>query len=637
MRGRKPLPSNVVRLRGNPGKRRLNHAEPAPAPIVPACPSCLGDEARKEWKRLARELGDLGLLTRIDRGMLAAYCQAHALWVEAVRSIERYGTMVKSPNGYPMQSPYVAVVNKQVEIMGRIAAEFGMTPSSRSRIRAGLRSRRICSRSSWNGAVARAGGRDDPTTAYARSVSEGVIPANRLLRLACERHLGDLARGAGRGLRFDLAAARHAIDFFGFLRHSKGEWAGEPFTLAPWQAFLVGSLFGWKRDDGLRRFRTAYCAVPRKNGKSTTSAGIGLYLLVADGEQGAEVYSAATTRDQARIVFDEAKRMVATSPALRRRVELLINNLHVAASASRFMPLSSDSSTMDGLNVHGAIIDELHAHKTRGVVDVLDTATGARRQPLLFEITTAGYDRHSICFEHHDYSIKVLDGVLQDDSWFAYIAAADEDDDWTDAKVWRKANPNFGISVKEDDLARKAEKAIALPGAQNAFRRLHLNQWTEQAERWIDMAAWDACDAPVDLERLRGRPCFGGLDLSTTTDVTALAWVFPPTLTTASGGCSRATSCRPRICAGAPSATACPTTSGRARASSRRLPAMSSTMARSSSGSSPMPRCSRCARSPTTRGTPPISRSASRTRGPPWSSSARATARWRRRPASSRS
>ena len=268
--------------------------------------------------------------------------------------------------------------------------------------------------------------------------------------------------------------------------------------------------------------------MPRKNGKSTTSAGIGLYLLVADGEQGAEVYSAATTRDQARIVFDEAKRMVARSPALRRRVEPLINNLHVAATASRFMPLSSDSSTMDGLNVHGAIIDELHAHKTRGVVDVLDTATGARRQPLLFEITTAGYDRHSICFEHHDYSSKVLEGVLQDDSWFAYIAAADEGDDWTDPEVWRKANPNFGISVKQDDLARKAEKAIALPGAQNAFRRMHLNEWTEQAERWIDMAAWDACDAPVDLEELRGRPCYGGLDLSTTTDVTALAWVFPP-------------------------------------------------------------------------------------------------------------
>jgi phage terminase large subunit-like protein len=376
--------------------------------------------------------------------------------------------------------------------------------------------------------VARAGTRDDPATAYARSISEGAVPANRTVRLACERHLDDLASGAGRGLRFDPAAARHAIEFFGFLRHSKGEWAGQTFELAPWQAFIVGALFGWKRDDGLRRFRTGYCAVPRKNGKSSIAAGIGLYLLVADGEQGAEIYSAATTRDQARIVFDEAKRMVVASPALRRRVEPLINNLHVGASASRFMPLSSDSSTMDGLNVHGAIIDELHAHKTRGVVDVLDTATGARRQALLFEITTAGYDRHSICFEHHDYSTKVLDGVLQDDSWFAYIAAADEGDDWTDPQVWRKANPNFGISVKEDDLARKAEKAIALPGAQNAFRRLHLNEWTEQAERWIDMAAWDACAAPVDLEQLRRRPCFGGLDLSTTTDITALAWVFPP-------------------------------------------------------------------------------------------------------------
>jgi phage terminase large subunit-like protein len=208
-------------------------------------------------------------------------------------------------------------------------------------------------------------------------VTEGQVLTNHLVRLACDRHLEDLSCGAGRGLRFDVQAAQHAIAFFGFLRHSKGEWAGQTFALAPWQAFVVGSLFGWQRS-GLRRFRTAYCAVPRKNGKSTLSAGIALYLLVADGEQGAEIYSAATTRDQARIVFDEAKRMVSSSPALRRRVQVLINNLHVASTASRFMPLSSDSSTMDGLNVHGAIIDELHAHKTRGVVDVLDTATGAK-------------------------------------------------------------------------------------------------------------------------------------------------------------------------------------------------------------------------------------------------------------------
>jgi phage terminase large subunit-like protein len=245
--------------------------------------------------------------------------------------------------------------------------------------------------------VARAVAKDDPVTAYARAVTEGQVLTNRLVRLACARHLDDLSSAGARGLRFDPQAARHAIDFFGFLRHSKGEWAGQTFALAPWQAFVVGCLFGWKRADGLRRFRTAYCAVPRKNGKSTLSAGIGLYLLVADGEQGAEIYSAATSRDQARIVFDEAKRMVGSSPALRRRVGILINNLHVASTASRFMPLSSDSSTMVGLNVHGAVIDELHAHKTRKVVDVLDTATGARRQPLLFEITTAGYDRHSIC------------------------------------------------------------------------------------------------------------------------------------------------------------------------------------------------------------------------------------------------
>ena len=193
--------------------------------------------------------------------------------------------------------------------------------------------------------MARATVKEDPVTAYARTVADGQILTNRLVRLACERHLADLSSASTRGLRFDLGAARHAIEFFGFLRHSKGEWAGQTFALAPWQAFVVGSLFGWKRSDGLRRFRTAYCAVPRKNGKSTLSAGIGLYLLVADGEHGAEIYSAATSRDQARIVFEEAKRMVTSSPALKRRVEVLINNLNIAASASRFMPLSSDRWT----------------------------------------------------------------------------------------------------------------------------------------------------------------------------------------------------------------------------------------------------------------------------------------------------
>jgi hypothetical protein len=402
-------------------------------------------------------------------------------------------------------------------------------------------------------------------------------------------------------------------------------------------AFVVGSLFGWHRSDGLRRFRTAYCAVPRKNGKSTLSAGIALYLLVADGEQGAEVYSAATTRDQARIVFDEAKRMVRSSPALGRRVQVLINNLNVEASASRFMPLSSDASSMDGLNVHGAIIDELHAHKTRHVVDVLETATGARRQPLLFEITTAGYDRHSICFEHHDYAIKLLEGTLQDDSWFAYIASADEDDDWTDPEVWRKANPSFGLSVKADDLARKAEKAIALPGAQNAFRRMHLNEWTEQAERWIDLAAWDACSvsgrprgaAGSSLLR-RPRSLHHHRRYRARLGVPARGRGWPlvrsVALLCAGGASQEARRARPCTLRPVDPAGLYRGDGGQCRRLRRHRAADPCRQC-----------CSRSRRSPTTPGTPLTSPCACRTRGPPWSNSTRAFARWRRRPASSRS
>ena len=494
--------------------------------------------------------------------------------------------MVKSPNGFPMQSPYVAVANKQVDIMVRIAAEFGMTPCSRTRIRVGDKPPEDPFEAFLQ-TVARAA-RDDPVTAYARAVTEGQILTNRLVRLACARHLDDLASGAARGLRFDVQAAQHAIDFFGFLRHSKGEWAGQTFTLAPWQAFVVGSLFGWQRADGLRRFRTAYCAVPRKNGKSTLSAGIALYLLVADGEQGAEVYSAATTRDQARIVFDEAKRMVGSSPALKRRVQVLINNLNVEASASRFMPLSSDASSMDGLNVHGAIIDELHAHKTRHVVDVLETATGARRQPLLFEITTAGYDRHSICFEHHDYAIKLLEGTLQDDSWFAFIASADEGDDWTDPEVWRKAEPELrplgqggrpGAQGREGD--RPARRPERLPA--------HAPERVDRAGRALDR---HRRLGRLQLVRSTSRRCAGApASAASTSRPPPTSRRSPgssrPSRTMASGICCRATSCPRRTYASAPSATGCPTISGPGRASSRRPRAMSSTTARSSSASSP--------------------------------------------------
>jgi phage terminase large subunit-like protein len=362
---------------------------------------------------------------------------------------------------------------------------------------------------------------------YASFVAGGEVPACRWTRLAAERHLRDLEDGAARGLVFDPAAAQHATDFFGFLKHSKGEWAGQPFALQPWQTFLVASLFGWKRNDGLRRFRTAYNEVARKSGKSTLAAGIGLHLFFADGEPGAEVYTAATKRDQARITHGEATRMVQASPVLRRRIGVVRDNLHVVSTASKFEPLGADADFMDGLNVHGAIIDELHAHRTREVWDVLETATGARRQPLLFAITTAGFDRETICWELHEYALKVLEGVIDDDSFFAFLSAFDEGDDWADEAVWAKANPSLGVSVKLDDLRRKAAKAKETPAAQNAFRRLHLCEWTQQEERWLDIEAWNACAFPVDPDALRGRRCLAGLDLSSTTDLTALVLYFP--------------------------------------------------------------------------------------------------------------
>lgn len=366
-----------------------------------------------------------------------------------------------------------------------------------------------------------------PVAEYIHGVTDGTIPACQFIRLAVARHTSDLETGAARGLHFDRQAAEHALRFFGFLKHSKGEWAGQPFELSGWQQFLIWCLFGWKRADGLRRFRTAYIEVPRKNGKSTLSAGIGLYLMVADGEPGAEVYAAATKRDQARITHSEATRMVKASPALGRMVKTYRDNLHILATAAKFEPLGADSDTMDGLNVHGALIDELHAHKTRAVVDVLDTATGARRQPLIFEITTAGYDRASVCWEHHEYSRQILEGTIQDDAWLAYIATIDEGDDWQDPAVWAKANPNYGVSVKPDDLQRKADKAAKMPAAQNGFLRLHLNVWTQQSDRWIDLDLWDANAGEVDEDALAGRVCYGGLDLSSVADLTAWVMAFP--------------------------------------------------------------------------------------------------------------
>jgi len=367
-----------------------------------------------------------------------------------------------------------------------------------------------------------------PAEQYIDDVLTGKQIACQWVRKACERHLRDLETGEERGLWFDREAAQIAIDFFSLLKHSKGEWAGTPLRLEPWQQFHLWTLFGWRRENGLRRFRTSYLEVARKNGKTTTAAGVGLYLMLADNEPGAEIYTAATKRDQARIAHSEATRMVKSSPHLRRVIRVVKDNLHIVDTASKFEPVGRDADSLDGLNIHGAIVDEVHAHKTREMWDILETATGARRQPMMFAITTAGFDRKSLCYELHEYTEKVLDGVVKDDSFFGLVYTLDEGDDWNDETVWVKANPNLGVSVKVDDLQRKAAKAREMPSALNAFLRLHMNIWTQAETRWIDPEKWTACGEPVDADGLRGRICYGGLDLSSTTDITALVLVFPP-------------------------------------------------------------------------------------------------------------
>lgn len=363
---------------------------------------------------------------------------------------------------------------------------------------------------------------------YIDDVVAGRQVACKWVRLAAARHLSDLETGVARGLRFDEQAARVAVAFFSLLKHSKGEWAGRPVTLEPWQQAIIWIVFGWKRADGTRRFRTVYEEVARKNGKTTKAAGVGLYLFLADGEPGAEIYTAATKRDQARIAHSEATRMVKASPQLRKLVGIFKDNLHVEETASKFEPLGADADTMDGLNVHGAIIDELHAHKTRDTWDKLETATGSRRQPLVFAITTAGFDRQSLCWQLHEYTEKVLSGVVEDDSFFGIVFTLDEGDDWQDESNWIKANPNLGVSKKLDDMRRKAKRAAEMPAALNAFLRLELDVWTQSETKWVNLEHWQACGQAVNEAGLRGRTCYGGLDLSSTTDLTAWVLVFPP-------------------------------------------------------------------------------------------------------------
>jgi phage terminase large subunit-like protein len=367
-----------------------------------------------------------------------------------------------------------------------------------------------------------------PAEQYIADVLDGKIPVSKYVRQAVQRHVDDVLDGHKRGLTFDRGEAQFAIACFAFFRHSKGQWAGQPFVLSPWQQFIVWCLFGWMRK-GLRRFRRVYIEIARKNGKSTFLAGIGIILLALDGESGAEVYSAATKKDQARIVFNEARRMVKSSPELKALIQSYRHNMAVPTTESKFEPLSSDANSLDGLNVHGGLVDELHAHKTREVWDVLDTATGSREQPMLVAITTAGFNQEGICYEVRAHCIDMLRGLFEDDSYFAFIACIDDGDDWQDEACWPKANPNLGISASLDDLRDKAKRAIRSASARNNFLTKHLDRWTQQAQAWIPIERWDACAVDgITLESLSGRECYGGLDLADKLDLNAACFLFPP-------------------------------------------------------------------------------------------------------------
>lgn len=366
-----------------------------------------------------------------------------------------------------------------------------------------------------------------PVAAYARAVIAGRSPACKWVRLACERHLADLDTGHERGLWWDQDGADHAIQFFEFLRHSKGKWNDEPFVLSPWQAFIVGSLFGWKRADGLRRFRIAFVEVPRKNGKTTLAAGIALYLFVCDGEAGAEIYSAATKKDQAKLVFEDAKAFVGRSPDLSAVIERWKHSLQIPAARSKFEALGADADSLDGLNPFVAVCDEIHAWKSRDLWDVLLTGMGAREQPLALPITTAGDFSDSIYNELHTDVEQVLEGVVSDDEVFGYIATTDAEDDWREPRAWAKANPNLGVSLREEELATVIKRAERQPSSQNKVKRNRLNIRTAALDAWLRLDLWDKCGAKWDEGELAGRECFGGLDIANTSDLAAFTLAFP--------------------------------------------------------------------------------------------------------------
>lgn len=330
---------------------------------------------------------------------------------------------------------------------------------------------------------------------------------------------------------YDKSAADYAVAFIENLCHTKGTWAGKPFELIDWQEQIIRDLFGTLKPNGYRQFNTAYIEIPKKQGKSELAAAVALLLTCGDGEERAEVYGCAADRQQAAIVFDVAADMVRMCPALSKRVKILASQkrLIYTPTNSFYQVLSAEAYSKHGFNIHGVVFDELHTQPNRKLFDVMTKGSGdARMQPLYFLITTAGTDTHSICYETHQKAKDIIEGRKIDPTFYPVIYGADESDDWTNPKVWKKANPSLDITVGIDKVKAACESAKQNPGEENAFRQLRLNQWVKQAVRWMPMEKWDKCAFSVDEDELEGRVCYGGLDLSSTTDITAFVLVFPP-------------------------------------------------------------------------------------------------------------
>lgn len=365
---------------------------------------------------------------------------------------------------------------------------------------------------------------------YARGVLSGRISACSLVKKACERQLDDLDRyGDGKRFIYDAEAGDRICWFIEHLTHVKGELAGQEIKLEPWQVFILHTTFSWKTTEGIRRFRRVYIEVPRGNGKSSLSSGVALFCLCGDREPGAEVYSFATTRDQAKIVFGDAKEMARQNPKLKRAFDLqvLATSLYVPKTNSYFQAKSAEGSTLDGLNTHLAVIDELHAHKTRAVYDVVETSLGKRRNSLMWVITTAGFDTAGICYEVRSFVKQILNKEAQDESQFGIIYGLDEGDDWTSEEALQKANPNWGVSVRPEIITSLQAKAIARPSAANNFKTKHLDVWCSAASSWMDMPAWNLCRRSIALSDFEGFDCYMGLDLGAKNDLTAKVLVFP--------------------------------------------------------------------------------------------------------------